>query len=290
MSATDDISLDPIVFDLRDADPAVRAQAATVLGLAGNPMVVEYLMQTLAFDESIQVKRSAAIALGNLAHPSGVQPLLIALQAKDDELRTFAAEAIAKINAPEVVDVLLLALQGGVTLQQGALEALSRIGDPRALSALEAMVPSVDARVEALRQSAIAVLGGAAGDPHQALLVELASGDPHARLRALEALASRGVAEFAHVVSALEDPDAHVRAQAATTLGGFGEVVAVEPLTQKLQDVDPLVRTAAALALAELGDPRAIPALNAAIDALSDDSSRAEMLHALGELTKEAVG
>jgi len=173
VSATDDISLDPIVFDLRDPDPAVRAQAATVLGLSGNPMVVEYLMSTLAFDEDVQVKRSAAIGLGNLGHPSGLQPLLMALQAKDDELRTFAAEAVAKIDADDSVDLLLIALQGGAAMQLGALDALARIGDPRALETLEAMVPSADAAVEAMRQHAIVTLRGDVKSAYDSLLSDL---------------------------------------------------------------------------------------------------------------------
>lgn len=172
MSA-EETSLDPIVFDLRDADPAVRAQAATVLGLSGNPMVVEYLMATLAFDEDLQVKRSAAIGLGNLGHPSGLQPLLMALQSRDDELRTFAAEAVAKIDADDSVDLLLIALQGGAGMQLGAMDALARIGDPRALPALEAMVPATDAAVEAMRQHAILVLRGGVDSEYDTLLSDL---------------------------------------------------------------------------------------------------------------------
>lgn len=160
MSPTDDISLDPIIFDLRDADPAVRSQAATVLGLSGNPVVVEYLMSTLAFDEDLQVKRSAAIGLGNLGHPSALQPLLMALQSRDDELRTFAAEAIAKIDSDDSVELLLIALQGSPAMQIGAMDALARIGDPRALEPLEAMVPSTDAAVEVMRQHALVTLRG----------------------------------------------------------------------------------------------------------------------------------
>lgn len=173
MSTTDDISLDPIVFDLKDADPAVRSQAATVLGLSGNPMVVEYLMSTLAFDEDLQVKRSAAIGLGNLGHPSALQPLLMALQFADDELRTFAAEAIAKIDSDDSVDLLLIALNGNPSMQLGAMEALARIGDKRALAPLEALVPSTDAAVEAMRQHALVTLRGEVQSAYDTLLEDL---------------------------------------------------------------------------------------------------------------------
>lgn len=286
----DDVTLDPVIMDLRHADPAVRAQAAIILGLSGNPIVVEYLMSTLAFDQDLHVKRSAAIGLGNLGHPSGVQPLLLAVQAADAELRSFAAESLAKIRVPEVVEILMLALQGGVNMQLGAMEALSLIGDPRALPALEAMVPGGDARVATMRQSTMAILGAAAGEAHQALLTELQDPDPLLRCRAVEGLARRGLAEFAHLVGALEDGDAHVRARAATALGTLGDRAAVEALSVTLLDGDSLVRSAAAEALSRLGDTSCLPALQHAIDLLGDDSSRREMLELLGKLTQEALG
>lgn len=286
----EDISLDSVIFDLRDPDPAVRSQAAIVLGLSNNPSVVEYLMQTLAFDDELQVKRSAAIGLGNLGLPSGIQPLLLAIQSKDAELRTFAAEALAKIKAPETVEILTMALQGGPTMQLGAMEALAMIGDPRALGALEAMVPSSDPKVEAMRQRAMVTLGTADQHAHQALVAQLASEDARQRASALEALAARGPVEFTSVIGALADPDPYVRARAAHALGRFADPGALEPLAARLKDPDALVRAASAEALGAIGDPRAIPWLTETIDAIEDDSSRREMLDALGKLTKQAVG
>lgn len=264
----DDISLDQFVADLQDPDPATRAQAAIVLGLSGNPMVIEPLMMVLACDAELHVKRSTAIALGNLAHPNGVQPLLLALQSQDDELRTFAAEALAKIKSPLVLENILLALQGGPLMQLGALEALACIGDPRALSTIEAMVKAVDPRIEAMRQSAIASLGGAASEAHQALLNELASADPHARLRAVDGLAKRGMFEFPHLLAVLKDPDPYVRAHAIQALGSFGDGGAALPLVECLQDPDFYVRSSAGEALILLAEPSVIPALHEALGAL----------------------
>ncbi|MNY08643.1 PBS lyase HEAT-like repeat protein [compost metagenome] len=246
-------------------------------------------MQVLAFDDELQVKRSAAIGLGNLGLPSGIQPLLLAIQSKDAELRTFAAEALAKIKAPETVEILTMALQGGPTMQLGAMEALAMIGDPRALGALEAMVPASDPAIEAMRQAAMATLGTADQQAHQALVAQLTAPDAGLRARAVDSLAARGPAEFSHVVRALEDADPYVRARAAHALGSFADPGALEPLAQRLRDPDALVRSAAAEALGTIGDPRAITWLTETIDALEDDSSRREMLDALGKLTKQAV-
>lgn len=264
----EDITLDQFVADLHDTDPASRAQAAIILGLSNNPMVVEPLMTVLAFDADLHVKRSAAIALGNLAHPSGIQPLLLALQAEDDELRTFAAEALAKIKSPLVLEMLILALQGGSMMQLGALEALTCINHPDALVPIETMMPAGNARIEAMRQSAISSLGGAAEDAYQTLLKELAATDPHSRLRAVDGLAKRGMSEFRPLVKALEDPDPYVRAHAVQALGRFGDAGAAFPLVQCLQDPDFYVRSSAGEALVLMADPAIVPTLREALSVL----------------------
>ena len=267
----EDISLDPIVADLKHPDPATRSQAALVLGLSGNPIVIESLMMVLAIDSEIQVKRSAAIALGNLAHPNAIQPLLLALHDEDDELRTFAAEALAKIPSPLVQETLLMALHGSPMMQLGAMEALICLGKPEALSALEAMGPAVDSRVEAMRLHAISSLGGIAEEAYQSLLKELDSEDSRVRLRAIDGLAKRGMAEFPYLVKALQDPEPNVRAHAVQALGRFGDAGAAYPLVQCLQDSDFYVRSSAGEALVLLADPAMIPALRGAFEGLPED-------------------
>ncbi|MEB3187998.1 MAG: HEAT repeat domain-containing protein [bacterium] len=245
MNLPEEISLDPIVADLRDADPAVRAQAATILGLARNPMVVEYLMQVLAFDTDLHVKRSVAIALGNIGHPSGIQPLLLAIQSSDPELRTFAAEALGKIPSPDVVELLIIALQGDVRIKIGALEALGRIGDVRAVSHIQKLGPQVHAELDTVRCMALAKLGAGGPAELETISRRMDTLTAHGRSIALDALVALGQEAWPQIATCLSDEDPIVRAQAARLLGSLQVPASLPRLMEAIEDPDPMVRASA---------------------------------------------
>ncbi len=257
MNLPEEISLDPIVADLRDADPAVRAQAATILGLARNPMVVEYLMQVLAFDTDLHVKRSVAIALGNIGHTSGIQPLLLAIQSSDPELRTFAAEALGKIPSPDVVELLIIALQGDVRIKIGALEALGRIGDARAIPHIQKLGPQVHAELDTVRCMALAKLGVGGTAELEIIGRRMAGLTAHGRSIALDALVALGADAWTHIATCLDDEDPIVRAQAARLLGSLQGPESLPRLMRVLEDSDPMVRASALEGIAFHGSERA---------------------------------
>jgi HEAT repeat protein len=76
------------------------------------------------------------------------------------------------------------------------------------------------------------------------------------------------------------NPDENRRDHAASLLGGFGDLRAVEPLIEILQnDASPRVRHSAAYALGLLGDPRAFDAF---ITALDDPYEQTRAVAAMG--------
>jgi HEAT repeat protein len=87
------------------------------------------------------------------------------------------------------------------------------------------------------------------------------------------------------LVEALRDEDARVRSYAACALGEIGDPRAVDPLIYALQDEDEEsdVRSGAARALGEIGDPRAVDPL---VEALQDEDEnvRLRAAWALGEI------
>jgi HEAT repeat protein len=112
----------------------------------------------------------------------------------------------------------------------------------------------------------------------EGLLQYLDDPDPEIRLATVESVAAIGFrTALPHVIDALRDPDVRVRLHAATRLRGEAGIrslrsdsmlplgadvdAATEALLAAAADADPDVRVRAALALAELGETRAVPLL-----------------------------
>ena len=105
---------------------------------------------------------------------------------------------------------------------------------------------------------------------------QLASPDSEERRRAAEAMALVGDSESVPIlIDALDDPDASVRAEVATTLMVFRDPQMESKITDRLiSDPDPDVRAACAQALATL--PGSLPQsiLQAAYEAEEDEFAR----------------
>jgi HEAT repeat protein len=83
---------------LADASAGTRAVAALGLGLSGKPGLVEPIVRRLK-DESPEVRRAAAWALGSLEDAAAIPPLIELLQRDaDPRVRQAAAWAIGSIH------------------------------------------------------------------------------------------------------------------------------------------------------------------------------------------------
>jgi HEAT repeat protein len=92
--------------------------------------------------------------------------------------------------------------------------------------------------------------------------------DPEIQWRAADALGTLGEPACDRLLTILEYPKMHVRIGAIEALGDIRSGKSVDPLIGKLRtDHDNEVRWVAALALGQIGDPRAVPAL---VEALGD--------------------
>jgi hypothetical protein len=82
-------------------------------------------------------------------------------------------------------------------------------------------------------------------------------------------------ADISHYLQLLRDPDEQVRADTVVQLGRLKALASVDPLAATLAgDRSPMVREAAARALALLGSPKALPALQRAASADPDRDVR----------------
>lgn len=152
----------------------------------------EQLLETLFCGDEEQAERAAQ----HLAHasPGGAEALLpglgAALTSPETEKRWWATRALAAIQHPAVVPLLLRALEDNeIEVRQCAALALRQHPDPQAVDALVARLSDEDALVARLAGEALIAIG----EPAVLALVEvLRHGEPRARLEAARALAGIG--------------------------------------------------------------------------------------------------
>ena len=130
-----------LVLLLQDTVKAVRDEAVLALEAIGEPAVAP-LLNTLHHKEWM-IRLRAAEALGKLGAPQAVGPLVDRLlQDPDTAVRQDAAKALGEIGHVGAVDALLAVLDVP-TLQAPAIEALGKIGDPKASKSLVKMIKSL---------------------------------------------------------------------------------------------------------------------------------------------------
>lgn len=252
--------------NLRSRRPTTRARAALLLTRPGIPALVEQTVPLLG-DPDPDVRLVACSGLARAATPRAAEVLIWALVA-----RVLPPERIIeRLGAPWAVETILRTLEEGPSPVSGVLatvtpcageveldaslaRALGIARDPRAATALAALLgrDSVEVRISAAR--ALGKVGGAPCVPA--------------------------------LIAALGSEDWPVRAQAAKSLGALGAVDALEPLEDCLSDRAWWVRANAARALRELGEP-GIEALRRTLehdDRYAADRAREQLaLHAVVE-------
>jgi HEAT repeat protein len=191
----------------------------------------------LLHDPAVDVRRTAAQALGKVGHPDGMPALRDALRDPDARVRQYAAWGLGMIGEP-------------------ARESAA---------ALIPLLRDHDRDVSAAAAWAIGQIGAAEAVVDQ-LVIALKAVDPADRRAAVTALGwLEAPASMPALLAALEDGDAAVRQGAIAALGELGATEAVPRLIILLQrDRERAIRNEAAYRLGKLGDGRAEPALRQA--------------------------
>jgi HEAT repeat protein len=194
------------------------------------------------------VRWRAAEALGDLADPAAVEPLVGALDDRERIVRERVVVALGRIGAVEPLIAALRDTSGSVRVC--AAQALGTASGSRAVEALIAALSDEDWNVRAQAAQAL----GALGDPSavEPLVSALAEGS-RAVESVGEALGLLGPAALEPLVAALGNEDPVVRGNAAKALARLGDARGVDPLVVALADEHVKVRESAAQALGELG-------------------------------------
>jgi hypothetical protein len=118
-----------IIRDPNPQPPVVLVPAATNRPAIVAPPAPSDLLRLLG-DTEARVRRRAALALGRVGLPEGVEPLTRRLADEEVEVRQMAAFALGLIGDAAARPALLMALKDASPIVQGrAAEALGLIGD-----------------------------------------------------------------------------------------------------------------------------------------------------------------
>ncbi len=212
------ITFDAALRDIASSDVRARVAAADALGDLPAPapdgdagqadtardQAVAALITALD-DPRFEVRRSAALSLGDLERKTATAPLLLRLQDPHPEVRQSAIIALGRLADPAAFDPLAEALRDGPPdVRFQAAVSLVEIDVERAYEPLCDAVHDGDAEVRANVACAL----GAVGDRRAA----------------------------GWITELLEDKNPEVRFQAAVALAGFGDDRAVDPLIAFLDD------------------------------------------------------
>jgi len=274
---------------LQEEDEGLRSNAAEALGRIGDRRAVEHLIKVLRNKED-PVRRDAATALGCLGGPRATDALIAVLKGQDSSLRSYAAGALSKSEDERAVDVLIEALndrdrsvrgiaaaglshRGGPVVErligllqvgsryemESAAEALGCLQDPRAVKPLEKiLLTDPNSWAKRLAIDALVAIGEPAVD---SLIAALRNPDPWIHQPVLRKIPYVGKPAVKPLIVLLGDKEVRLRVAAAYALGDIGDPRAIEPLKAALNDKHEEVREAAATALAGFNAPSIVEAL-----------------------------
>jgi len=223
-------SLTALAKLLQDNVPAVRAAAASALGMMHDRRIIAPLL-ALANDDDAQVRQRVVGGLQSFTDPRLTRPLLAMLtEPKNRDLRWNIILALEK-NADATVIDPVMQYKDDPQLQREIFLTLAHCRDARATRILLDMVKNTEA---------------------------------HARWAATQALHQLdGPEVVAALVGLLKDADDAVRRGAVEALQGKKDPAAIDPLIAALKDADVKVRMGAITNLTELQAKHALPALQA---------------------------
>jgi HEAT repeat protein len=164
------------------------------LGEIGDTRAIDPLIKSLQSDDR-WIRRSAANALAGMNDPRIIQPLVWHLSEAnepDPEVRRSAAGALAKMYPIEALEPLALALHDsslGVRLLAGL--ALGRIGQPATESLLKASQDS-DSKVRDIAIATLGTIGGKLAKDELKRVLANENEEPTVKLTAIQALYKMG--------------------------------------------------------------------------------------------------
>ena len=252
---TDQI-LKQLVEGLGDPRGVVRLRFAETLGEIGEP-ATPLLVEAVANHSDVVVRRAAAKTLTIIADPTAVPTLVHSfLNDPDTVVRGSSAGALARTGEAAVPALLeiLASTDQPEDIKGHAAWALAFIGS----EAADHLYKALNAASLDVRCAVIGALGHVAqeqSDERSCKLLISALTDPEALIRT-EAAAALGQVHYPdavpHLILAIQDSELDVRKAAINSLGKMGDPQALDSLKAALNDELEVIRILAKLAIAQI--------------------------------------
>ncbi|MDY0003411.1 MAG: HEAT repeat domain-containing protein [Polyangia bacterium] len=270
-----EITRGKLLANLAHADPKLRSDAAWEAGrrrlIAAKPALGKLLR-----DRDVQVRRSAAWALGELGQPESAFPLQDRfIRETDPRVQAELAIALGKVrHLPARPQLLGLTWSGDPLLQAAGITAVGHLGHPQTIGYLLRFSRSPDPMLRRALAEALGRTGGR--EARRAILGLLEDPASTVQAAALEAASRLLLFEAApHAERLLAAGQTELRRQAAATLRAIGSPRHLGALRALLEDELPEVRAEAALAMAHLGGELPTPVLLGLIGSRHNAAMRA---------------
>lgn len=226
--------IERLLSELKAHDWSTTWRVSDELAQTGRPAVPRLIAALTEKDG--YVRSAAAEALGKIGDARAVDPLIAAMQYRDEqvyeddedaEARLNAALALGKIGDLRALNDLLHTASGeDLQLASYAIDALGMLGDTRAIPTLIDALKVVDMDVPKAASSALIKIGSPAVPP---LIQSLRSSEGHWRIHVLKALGGIGdLHALDSVETLLDDPDEYVRINAAEALAEIQKKNAIQ--------------------------------------------------------------
>ena len=228
-----DDAVPDLLEGLMSETPAIRAGCADVLGRLDylENEDFENVLLALVNDVDADVRLQVCAALGRVGGVASLEPLRAALEDPEPPVQVEAAASLAQLGDGSSFELLLRAVvSSDVVLRGRVIEPLMWIGTAASVQAIRDLTSDSDRDVR--------------GAAYQALLSSADTAALQAGLEGLTDPAWQVRSRLAHVAGALQ-------------LAGTNDAL----LDRLTQDESPSVRVCAAMALANMGDLRAVPEL-----------------------------
>jgi cyclophilin family peptidyl-prolyl cis-trans isomerase/HEAT repeat protein len=270
-------SVEPLTALLKDASAAVRGRAIQALGLVGDPTAVAAIADASG---------SCGPLLAPIDPDSEVDP------APDVEACRLALYAFVRLKAFDALARVALDAQGEPIARWWPVAfALQRIGDSRAVPALEMLLPTPGIYTAGFALKGLAAAGDRRVVPTALALAARPDADVKLRVAAVRALAQVGGADAVEpLLTLLGDPDtpATLRLEVVTALGAAGDHRAFDPLLDLITAPQAPLR-AAALAAAARIDPEGFLLVLSSTRRDPDPAVRASLAGVLAGLPADRV-